>query len=133
MSEMTIIRLLDPRPEDVPPNFAVFNAPRPLIGAKTWSGDFRHGIFYAAIDLTLPGAERCIRDNVSLDGWLCEYITRTDVEKWGRERASILKIRYEDHSYETWEESWFLQMRTCKRAVDEYLRELFKESILPPG
>ena len=133
MSEMTIIRLLDPRPEDVPHNFAVFNAPRPLIGAKTWSGDFRHGIFYAAIDLTLPEAKRCIRENVSLDGCLCEYVTRTDVEKWGMERAAILKVRYEDHPYETWEESWLLQMRTGKRDLDEYLRELLRENIIPPG
>jgi len=131
MPEMTIIRLFDPRPEDVPSNFPIFNAPRPLIGAKQWSGDFRHGVIYAAVDITLPGAEHCIRDNVSLDGWLCEYITSQDVEKWGRERAAILGIRYEDHPYEIWEESWLQNKRIEKRDLDEYLRGIFEQAIIP--
>jgi hypothetical protein len=133
MPEITIVRLLDLRPADVPSNFPIFNAPRPLIGSKQWSGAFRHGVLYAAVDITLPGAERCIRDNVSLDGWLCEYITKEDVEKWGREKAVNLNIRYEDHPYETWEESWLSQIRTEKRDLDEYLRSLFEQAVIPPG
>jgi hypothetical protein len=128
MPVLTIIRLLDPRPEYVPLDHPIFNAPRPLIGYKCWQGQFRHGIFYAAIDIAVPGAESCIRDNVSLDGWLCEYITSHDVEKWGREKAAILKIRYEDHPYKTWEESWCSEMRIEKRDLDEYFRDLFEQS-----
>jgi hypothetical protein len=38
-------------PEDRPATgeeWEVWNAPRPLVGEQEWTGDFRHGIFYAA-------------------------------------------------------------------------------------
>ncbi len=130
IAELTIIRLLDPRPVDVPVDHPIFNAPRPLIGDKCWQREFRHGIFYAAIDIAVPGAESCIRNNVSLDGWLCEYITSQDVEKWGRDKAEMLKICYDDHPYKLWEESWCSEMRTEKRDLDEYIKGLFEQAII---
>jgi hypothetical protein len=133
MPELTIISLLDQRPADVPLNFLIFNAPRPLIGSKQWIGDFRHGVFYAAVDITLPRAERCIRDNVSLDGWLCEYITRADIEKWGNERAASLGIRYEDHPYEVWVAYWRQKKEVEKHDLDEYLQGIFGKVIIPLG
>jgi N12 class adenine-specific DNA methylase len=120
-SELTIIRLLDPRPEDVPSDYLIFNAPRPLLGDKDWTGDFLHGIFYAAIDITSASADRTIQDIIDLDGWLCEYVTQADIEKWERERATVYDIRYEDHPYNVWEASWLQNKRIEKCNLNEYL------------
>lgn len=92
MPEMTIIRLLDPRPGDVPSNFPIFNAPRPLIGAKQWSGDFQHDIFYAAVDITLPGPNIAFEITSASTAGSANTSRVKDVEKWGRERAAILSI-----------------------------------------
>jgi hypothetical protein len=125
MTELTIIRLVDPRPEDVPADHPIFNAPRPLIGDRCWQGEFRHGIFYASVNIAVARAERCTRDNISIDGWLCEFAARTDVEKWGREYAATFDIRNEDHPYEIWEETWHQNKRIEKCNPDEYLKSLF--------
>ena len=37
------------RPADIPADWTIYNAPRPLYGHKRWQGDFRHGIFFAAV------------------------------------------------------------------------------------
>ena len=37
------------RPADIPADWTFYNAPRPLYGHKRWQGDFRHGIFFAAV------------------------------------------------------------------------------------
>ena len=35
-------------PEQVPGDWMVANAPRPIAGEIAWTGPFRHGVFYAA-------------------------------------------------------------------------------------
>ena len=35
-------------PPDLPPEWSIVNAPRPLNGARTWMGEGRYGTFYAA-------------------------------------------------------------------------------------
>jgi len=46
-------------------------------------GANQYGEIEAALSVTnTSGAERYIRDNVSLDGWLCDFVTRANVEKW---------------------------------------------------
>ena len=73
--KLTIMRLLEPRPANVPADALIFNAPRPLCGHEHWQGEFRHGIFYVAIFPADQYAEGFIRETVGLDGWLCEYIS----------------------------------------------------------
>lgn len=52
---------------DVPASWLVFNAPRPLVGHKTFDGDFVCGRFYAAIDPSAEFAAEYIRKNLELD------------------------------------------------------------------
>jgi len=70
---MKTFHVLANRP-DVPEDWLIFNAPRPLYGTKEWNdGPFLHGVWYAAI---APNEERkdwMIERNASLDGWLLEY------------------------------------------------------------
>jgi len=42
--------IISEKPKDIPENWLIFNAPRPLLGDKEWQGDFQHGIFYVAVD-----------------------------------------------------------------------------------
>lgn len=66
--------IIGQRPENIPADWLIFNAPRPLVGAEHWQGDFHHGIFYAAVR---PGecAKGYIAANIDLDAYLTEYIS----------------------------------------------------------
>ncbi len=81
LSDFKVIPMIGERPADVPEGWPVFNAPRPLDGAKSWQGDFRHGIYYAAVDPSLPEASRAIENNKSLDGWLVLYLSEDEVKQ----------------------------------------------------
>lgn len=71
----TIIRIAD-RPTDIPQNWPIHNAPRPLYGQKTWQGDFVHGVFYAAIDPTDKDSDWRIKSNEALDAYELIFMTR---------------------------------------------------------
>jgi len=71
--EITKFAVIDSRPSDVPADWIVFNAPRPLYGHKEWQGEFYHGRFFAAVDPHGEYADRFMKNNVSLDGWVVEY------------------------------------------------------------
>ncbi|GEM_PF-5957298 len=64
----------DQTPKDIPENWIVFNAPRPLYGHKDWQGEFGHGRFYAAVDPDGDRAAWMIEQNKSLDGWIYQDI-----------------------------------------------------------
>ncbi len=64
------------RPKDIPEDWLIFNAPRPLLGDKEWTGEFQHGIFYVAVDPNGYIPESWIEKNCGLDGWLIEYISK---------------------------------------------------------
>jgi len=66
---------------DIPEDWLIFNAPRPLLGDKEWKGDFQHGIFYVAVDPKGYIPESWIKSNCSLDGWLVEYISESEAMK----------------------------------------------------
>ena len=78
----TIQTILATRPADVPDGWIIFNAPRPLDGDKTWQGDFYHGLFYAAVDPAGKLAAESVYDSVALDGWVCEYVSQSDIDAW---------------------------------------------------
>ena len=66
------------KPANVPEDWLIFNAPRPLLGDIEWQGDFRHGLFYVAIDPKGYIPESWIKRNCDLDGWLVEYISEDE-------------------------------------------------------
>ncbi len=80
---------------DVPENWWVFNAPRPLYGslceckdgpkAFTWQGEFQFGIFYAAVDPQDPYARMWLAENFSLRATLLHYITPNDIRAWAHD------------------------------------------------
>ena len=62
---------------DVPDGWLIVNAPRPLLGEQTWTGQFRHGTFYAASPEIRGGSFGWKAD----DAWLVRFITDADVEQ----------------------------------------------------
>lgn len=64
-----------------PGEYVFFNAARPLYGGVTWTGDFRHGVFYAAVNLAHEGAQREIENNLSLDGHPVVVLTQEVIER----------------------------------------------------
>lgn len=58
----------------------IFNAPRPLFGT-TWQSDYRHGVFYAAIDPNQEEAAGWIERNLDDDAYLCVELYQPEVEK----------------------------------------------------
>lgn len=70
--------IIGERSKDIPKNWLIFNAPRPLLGDEEWQGDFQHGIFYAAIDPNGYIPKSWVKSNCSLDGWLIEYISEKE-------------------------------------------------------
>ena len=62
----------------VPENWIICNAPRPLYGHTTWTGDFIGGIFYAAIDPDCECASRYLHDNAELDAREIVFVTQDE-------------------------------------------------------
>lgn len=68
------VKVIGQRPANIPADWRIYNAPRPLYGDQTWQGDFFHGIFYAAVNLINDEANLYIQLNTNLDGWILEYV-----------------------------------------------------------
>ena len=81
----TRLKVVGERPADAPKGTIIFNAPRPLFGQINWKGDFRHGIFYVALNPGDEHFERCARENLSLDAWVIEYVTQEHAIETARE------------------------------------------------
>jgi len=79
------------RPE-VPDGWVVANAPRPIAGQVTWTGPFRHGVFYAAAPEVVPGTFGWAAD----DAWLVDLITNDRI----RELAMAKLAEYDFASLE---------------------------------
>jgi hypothetical protein len=69
----------DPRQgsEAVPDGWLIANAPRPIAGRMTWTGPFRHGIFYAASPAIPGGTFGWEAD----DARLVEFIDDAEIER----------------------------------------------------
>ena len=88
MSEhRVLVNVADWDGPELPDGWCVVNAPRPLLGERTWTGEFRHGIFYAAGPNRLPpgGFERSRAEGIVAqwaadDAWPVEFITDAEVE-----------------------------------------------------
>lgn len=95
----TVQQVLGTLPPHIPTSQLIFNAPRPLYG-ETWQGDFRHGIFYAAVDPYTPDGLRHAELNHALDGWIIEYISKDTIWKYGEELAEEYKVSLDDFDFD---------------------------------
>ena len=93
------------RPVDIPETWMIYNAPRPLYGHKRWQGDFRHGVFFAAVapegdpaDEFNDAAEYHKR-NRQLDGHECVWITQADVMAYGKMKAAEYGVDLDEFDY----------------------------------
>lgn len=68
-------------PDDIPEGWIVFNAPRPLYGHWTWTGEFRSGIFYVAVDPAGEQATAFIKRNHENDARIVRWATLDKVRK----------------------------------------------------
>lgn len=92
-------KLLD-LPEGVDPSWPVYNAPRPLYGTETWQDDFRHGIFYAAIDPDDLDAELMLNNTLANVGHLVVHVTDEEVEAYAEKLSDELMIDRKDYDRE---------------------------------
>jgi len=93
------------RPADIPADWTIYNAPRPLYGHKRWQGDFRHGIFFAAV---APGgdpadefgdAAEYHKRNRELDGHECLWVSKADVMAYGAQKAAEYEVDLDEFDY----------------------------------
>ena len=81
-----------------PPDWLIFNAPRPLIGHHHWEDPSKHlvGWWWAAIDSTTPEAEGYIKECLRQNAYL---VIKLDFNQWWdlirKHRARLLK-EYKD-------------------------------------
>lgn len=75
MSRIQLRPTTHARPADIPADWRIFNAPRPLYGDKYWRGEFIKGVFYAAVDPASPDAKTHVELNASLDADELVYVT----------------------------------------------------------
>jgi hypothetical protein len=75
----------------IPAGWPVVNAPRPLCGEITWTGRFRHGIFYAAHPEKHPTWD-------ADDGWPVKLITNEEI-------TALMTEKLTEHGYATAEEA----------------------------
>lgn len=75
IKKLTLIQELEPRPTQAPEGWEVWNAPRPMRGTLNFVEDFRHGIFYGAIDPADTVGDRFREANHRDDGWILEWIS----------------------------------------------------------
>lgn len=75
-------------PQEIPPGWVVANAPRPITGPIRWTGEFRHGTFYAAAEPTPEARASWLAD----DAWPVELITNAEIER--RALAKLAEYGY---------------------------------------
>lgn len=80
---------------EIPADWTVWNAARPLYGHEQWTGEFRHGLFYAAIDPCGESHQYFTVRNHELDGWICQWVTQEEVFQTVR---SYYETRFPDQT-----------------------------------
>jgi hypothetical protein len=103
---MKILRIIGSRPTQAPEGWEVYNAPRPIYGTVSWTGDFRHGSFYVAIDPKDERASFMIKENNLLRAYRLEYVSKEAVIK---EVEAELKAEYPDLPEKKYTEEVILQ------------------------
>ena len=68
---------------DVPEDWIICNAPRPINGTKRWTGPFIEGVFYAAIDPNDEQKDWMITSNTSNDAAQLIFYTEDELVSVG--------------------------------------------------
>src|ERR1041385_549517 len=123
--KITVQRVIESPPFQAPDGSLVFNAPRPLYG-HDWQGDFIHGIFYVSIDPSDHHAPRQIKDNVSYDGWIIQYVSWDEVMEWARGYAKENEFDLEEFDDLTIRQSYFVNCGRVEIGYPEDLSVLFE-------
>lgn len=110
----TLLRILDSRPADVPADWLIFNAPRPLYGHKCWEGEFRSGRHYAAIDPADSWGKNYIEETIRLDGYLVEYITEADIRTWAEAQCESYGVPIEEYDFQDLRYQYFSEQGQTK-------------------
>jgi len=93
----------DPRiiSEWVERGWLVFNAPMPIPGCAYELGEFRHGTFYAAVNPTLPMADRVLQEIRGLDGWPVQLVNHQEIQALVSKHLCDADVPLSD-ALETW-------------------------------
>jgi hypothetical protein len=81
LQHFTVLRSALKRPSDVPESWILLNAPRPLLGQKTWEGEWGHGRHWAALDPDDDYTPMFLRKSLELDGWVVEFVGQDDFDR----------------------------------------------------
>lgn len=74
------------RPDDVPPGWVIYNAPRPILGQMEWSGPCFSGVFYTAVCPTAAVFEQYDARNAELAAVALCYIEQSEALRLTVER-----------------------------------------------
>ena len=99
MRETKTVTIVGDRPADIPADWTIWNAPRPLYGQKNWTGDFISGRFYSATDPSDPFSEGFERENRRNDAVILAYIMPEEWKRQVYEYADELKTKYKKHDW----------------------------------
>jgi len=104
------VELVRERPRDVPSDWRIFNAPRPLYGHMNWQGDFVSGIFYVAVNPDGEYADTFIRKNHEQDAIELVYLSQQEwdnrVDAYGQMMADEYGINIEEFDRKAVEASY---------------------------
>ena len=112
LSDSKFVVQTEQRPDNVPGGWIVFNAPRPIAGDIEWKGEFRHGVFFAAIDPAGERAKWMVDNNKGLDAWPVVYKSKESIKAEAIKRIKELYPKVD------------IDTNVERMAVDNYLREL---------
>lgn len=76
-------------------DYLIFNAPRPLCGDPSWTGDFIHGCHYCAIDPNDEYSPAFIDQTIRLDGHLLQWVSENDLKAYGESLAKEYNLTYD--------------------------------------
>lgn len=101
---MNIVRLIEgfSREVAIPEGYEgaeIYNAPRPFPATVTWQGEFICGVFYGAIDPENEFADENRERARQLDATRLVFVSRAEVEEWGREYCKEYDVVYEDFEW----------------------------------
>ena len=107
---MKKLHIIADRPPHIPKHWSVCNAPRPIMGTQTWEGDFRHGIFYAAIDPADEFVKMNLETNRKLDAYELVFYTEGEARNALKEKCKKYADKIDALPIETVRESFLYQM-----------------------
>lgn len=77
----------------------LYNAARPFPAHQTAQGEFVHGVFYGLIDPAQDYADEHRKRAIELDASRLVFVTRQEVEDWGRAYCKKYNVIYEDYNF----------------------------------